>query len=58
MTRKKKPIKLRVGAIETLAKDCGVSKRTVNNALAWKSDTDTQNLVRKRAYELGLVRRF
>lgn len=35
-----------------------MSGRTVTDALRWGNDTDTQNLVRKRAFDLGLVKKF
>lgn len=53
-----KQIKLRLGKVAELAKICGVSQRTVYAALRWDNDTDIQNLVRKRAYELGFVKQF
>lgn len=58
MTRKRKPIKVRYGGAKILAKSCGVSERTVTDALKWKGDTDAQDLIRKRAYDLGLIKRF
>ncbi len=56
--QKRKKIKLRRGKVGELAKICGVSERTVFLALRWDSDTDTQNLIRKRAYDLGFVKQF
>lgn len=58
VTRKRKPIKIRYGGAKILAKCCGVSERTVTDALKWEGDTDAQNLVRKQAYDLGLVKKF
>lgn len=55
---KKKRIKLRYGKTKELAKICGVSERTVLKAMCWDTDSDTQNLIRKRAYDLGFVKRF
>ena len=54
----RKRIKLYKGKPEELARICGVSIRTVFSALAWENDTEAQNLVRKRADELGFVKRF
>lgn len=58
MTRKRKPIKVRYGGVKILADSCRVSERTVTDALKWEGDTDAQNLIRKRAYDLGLIKRF
>lgn len=58
MSYKRKPIKLRRGGVKILAVSCNVSGRTVTDALRWGNDTDTQNLVRKRAFDLGLVKKF
>lgn len=58
MVNKRKPIKLRMGCVKKLAESCGVSERTVCDALKWKNDTDAQNLVRKRAEDLGYIKRF
>jgi len=55
---KRKPIKLRIGYQKKLAEACGVGVATVKRALEWDADTDTQNLIRKKAYELGYVRRW
>ena len=57
MQRRKK-IKLRYGKVGELAKICGVSESTILRALRWETDSDTQNLIRKRAYDLGFVKRF
>lgn len=54
----RKRIKLYKGKPKELARICGVSERTVFSALAWDNDTEMQNLIRKRAYELGFVKRF
>lgn len=58
MTYTRKPIKLRLGGVKILAKDCGVSERTVCDALKYRNDTDAPNLVRKWAKDLGLIKRF
>lgn len=55
---KRKPIKLRRGCQIKLAEDCGVGVATVKRALQYDADTDIQNLVRKRAKELGYIRRW
>lgn len=55
---KRKPIKVRLGCIMKLAEDCKVSVVTVRKALRWEADTDAQNLVRKRARELGYIKKF
>lgn len=41
-----------------LAKDVGVSVQTVSKALRWESDSDIQNLIRKRAKDLGYIKQF
>lgn len=58
MQSKRKPIKLRRGGVVMLARDCSVTEKTVRRALNWYTDSDTQNLIRKRASDLGLIRRF
>lgn len=58
MAYKRKPIKLRRGGVKKVAASCGVSERTVCEALKWGGDTDAQNLVRKRIVELGLIKKF
>lgn len=55
---KKKPIKIKMGCKKKLAEACGVGTMTVYRALHWDADTDIQNLVRHRAYELGYVKRW
>jgi hypothetical protein len=55
---KRKRIKLRQGCQIKLAEDCGVGVATVRRALQWELDSDIQNLIRKRAHELGYVRRW
>lgn len=55
---KRKRIKLRRGCQIKLAEDCGVGVTTVRRALQWERDSDIQNLIRKRAHELGYVRRW
>lgn len=54
----RKTIKLINGKKPELARICGVSQRLVYNALHWENDTPAQALVRKRAYELGFVKKF
>lgn len=39
------------GTGRKLAKDCGVTERTVQEALRGTRDTETQRLIRKRAVE-------
>lgn len=56
--RKKKRIKLKYGKIAELAKICGVSRRTVDYALAYHTDSDTENLIRQRAEQLGFIKQF
>lgn len=53
MQSKRKPIKLRRGGVVMLARDCSVTEKTVRRALNWYTDSDTQNLIRKRASDLG-----
>lgn len=53
-----KPIKLRKGKVAELAKICGVCEKTVYSALRWENDTEMQNLIRKRAYDLQFVKQF
>lgn len=55
---KRKRIKLRRGCQIKLAEDCRVGVATVRRALQWELDSDIQNLIRKRAHELGYVRRW
>lgn len=54
----RKPIKLKKGSKKKLAAILGVSELTVYNAMHWKCDSDTQNLVRQKAAELGLIKKF
>ena len=54
----RKPIKLKKGSKKKLAAILGVSGLTVYNAMHWKCDSDTQNLVRQKAAELGFVKKF
>lgn len=54
----KKRIRLIHGKIPELARICGCSVRTVNKALVWTTDSDTENLVRKRAEQLGFIKQF
>ena len=58
MARPRKKIQLRHGKGIELARDVGVSVRTVSRALNWHSDSDIENLVRKRAKELGFIKQF
>lgn len=58
MGRRRNTIKIINGKKTELAKACGVSLRTVYAALHWDNDTPAQDLVRKKAYELGLVKKF
>lgn len=55
---KRKTIFVRYGGVKKLAEDCKVSCETVRLALRWNADTDAQNLVRKRANELNLIRQW
>lgn len=55
---KRKPIKLRAGCVKKLMADCRVGRSTVQRAMRWDSDSDLQNLVRKRAYELDYIKKF
>jgi hypothetical protein len=55
---KRKPIKVRYGDVKKLAVICRVSQYTVHKALSWQSDTEVQNLVRQRAKELDMIRKF
>ena len=55
---KRKPIKLKRGAKKKLAMILGVSEPTIYNAVNWKCDSDLQNLVRKKARELGFIKEF
>lgn len=55
---RRKPMKLRRGCQKKLAEDCRVGTATVKRALNWDADSDLQNLVRKRAAELGYIRRW
>lgn len=56
--QKKKRIKLRRGAKKKLAIICGVSTETVRKACLWNTDSEAENLVRKRAEELGFIKLF
>ena len=55
---KKKRIILKRGYVERLANVCGVSTVTVSRALGWNSDNDTENNIRRKAYELDYIKRF
>lgn len=48
---KKKPIKVHKGDAKKLAIMCGVSIKTVYNALHWNADTLNENKVRKCAMD-------
>lgn len=58
MNKKRKAIKIINGKKPELARICGVSLRTVYSALHWENNTPAQDLVRKKAYELGFVKKF
>lgn len=55
---KKKRIILKYGYAKRLAAVCGVSRNTVSRALAWNSDCDGENLIRRKAEELGYIKQF
>ena len=55
---KRKPIKLKHGYIKILARDCRCSRNTVTKALNWNADSDTENLIRRTAKDLGYIRQF
>ena len=55
MAPHRKKIILRHGKGVALARDVGVSVQTVSKALRWESDSDIQNLIRKRAKDLGYI---
>jgi hypothetical protein len=46
---KRKPIKMHKGDVKKLAILCGVSTKTVYNALHWRADTESENEVRRQA---------
>ena len=46
---KRKPIKLYKDDVKKLSIMCGVSTKTVYNALHWRADTVNENLVREHA---------
>ena len=46
---KRKPIKMHKGDVKKLAIQCGVSTKTVYNALHWRADTESENEVRRQA---------
>lgn len=56
--RTKEPMKVRYGCVRLLAQKCKVSTETVRKALHYDSDTESQNLVRLRAVQLGYVRKI
>lgn len=58
MAQKRKRIKLRHGSAKMLAEIAGVSRMTVTRALKWNADTDTENIVRQLAKELGMIKKF
>ena len=58
VTTKRKRIKVRYGCVKLLAQKCKVSKETVRHALSYNSDSENENLVRKRAEELDYIRKF
>lgn len=55
---KRKPIKLKYGGTTRLVKLCRVSRQTVWKAINWNADTDMENLIRQKAKELGLIKKF
>ena len=55
---KKKRIILKRGYVERLSNVCGGSRVTVSRALGWNSDNDTENNIRRKAYELDYIKRF
>ena len=58
MARPRKKIRLRYGKGIELAKSLGVSVQTVSKAMRWNTDSDTENLIRQRAKELGFIKQF
>ena len=58
MNEERKPIKLRYGKIEALAKIFGCSRMTVARALQWKFDTDLAKDIRERAEKLNFIRHY
>ena len=55
---KRKPIQLKFGYVKILAQDCRCSRNTVTTALNWNAGSDIENLIRKRAQDLGYIRQF
>lgn len=55
-TREK--IKLRRGCLKKLVADCQCATNTALMALAYMTDTDLAERIRKTAYEKGYVRDF
>lgn len=51
-------MKLKYGAQRLLAEKCAVSIRLVYDACHYSNDTVKQELVRQKAHELGLVKKF
>lgn len=58
MARHRKKIKLQYGKGIQLAKDLGVSVQTVSKAMNWHADSETENLIRRKAREFGYIRQF
>jgi len=57
MARRKRII-LKRGKVNETARILNVGRATVQRALKWDGDTDTQNLIRKKVYEFGFVKMF
>jgi hypothetical protein len=55
---KRKPIKLHKGDVKKLAIMCGVTTRTVYNALHWRADTKGENDVRDKCIRYFDYKRF
>ena len=55
---KRKPVKLKFSYVKILPKDCRCSRNTVTKALNWNGDSDSENVIRKRAQDLGYIRQF
>ena len=55
---KRKPIKLRYGEVQRLAKIVGVNRNTVSRALGWNADTEMENKIRALAKALNMIKKF
>lgn len=55
---RKKNIKLMYGCGKKLAIICGVSENTVTNAIHWKFDSEKERLVRRKAVEMDMIKRY